>query len=54
MGSKEKTLMIVTIILLVIMLVMACYNVYDKKENEQIQNNIVNESDNNNIIENDY
>ncbi len=32
MGIKEKILMIITIILLVIMIGMACYSVYNKKE----------------------
>ena len=39
MGIKEKVLMIITIILLVIMIGMACYSVYNgKKENENNQN----------------
>ena len=32
MGIKEKILMIITIILLVIMIGMACYSLYDKQE----------------------
>ena len=32
MGIKEKILMIMTILLLVIMIGMACYSVYNKKE----------------------
>ena len=33
MGIKEKVLMIITIILLVIMIGMACYSLYNKQEN---------------------
>ena len=33
MGMKEKILMIITIILLVIMIGMACYSLYNKQEN---------------------
>ncbi len=32
MGIKEKILMIITIILLIIMIGMACYSLYNKKE----------------------
>lgn len=32
MGVKEKVLMIITIILLVIMIGMACYSLYNKQE----------------------
>ena len=32
MGIKEKVLMIITIILLVIMIGMACYSLYSKQE----------------------
>lgn len=32
MGIKEKVLMIITIILLIIMIGMACYSLYNKQE----------------------
>lgn len=45
MGIKEKILMTITIILLVIMIGMACYSVYNGKKEEEKDANIINEID---------